>query len=121
MMRIPSFLTVLLLLPMMSVAQQDVVSENLEQEIDLQALAKQCEGCHGPGGNSTRDDVPDLRGLAVADIEEGITEFYYYERHCPTKTPVYDGKAGNPLDMCTVANSLSKAEIKALAQHFSSQ
>jgi len=121
MMRKSKFLTILLLLPLMSIAQQDVVSEDLGQEIDLQALTKQCEGCHGPGGVSTRNDVPSLAGKPVAEIEEGITQFYYYERHCPTKTPVFDGKEGTPQDMCTVANTLSKAEIKALAQHFSTQ
>ena len=115
------FLALLMLLPLMSVAQQDVVSEDLGQEIDLQALIKQCEGCHGPRGNSTREDVPKLAGQPVASIEESITQFYYYERHCPTKTPVYEGNEGNPLDMCTVANSLSKAEITALAEYFSTQ
>ena len=115
------FLTILLLLPLMSVAQQDIVSEDLGQEIDLQALIKQCEDCHGPRGNSTREDVPKLAGKSVAAIEESITQFYYYERHCPTKTPVHDGKQGNPSDMCTMANSLSKAEIKALAEYFSTQ
>jgi sulfide dehydrogenase cytochrome subunit len=121
MMNKAKLLTILLLLSLMSVAQQDVVSEDLEQEIDLQALIKQCEGCHGPRGNSTREDVPTLAGKPVAAIEESITQFYYYERHCPTKTPVHDGNEGNPSDMCTVANSLSKAEIQALAEYFSTQ
>ena len=121
MLRTTYFLILLLLLPVMSFAQQDVVAEDLGHEIDLQALIKQCEGCHGPNGNSSRDDIPKLAGKPVEKIEESITQFYYYERHCPTKTPEYDGREGSPLDMCTVANTLSKAEIQALAKYFATQ
>lgn len=115
------FLILLLLVPAISFAQQDVVAEDLGQDIDLQALIKQCEGCHGLNGNSIRDDIPILAGMPVEEIEESITQFYYYERHCPGKTPEHNGQKGMPTDMCSIANSLSKAEIKALAKHFSDQ
>ena len=105
----------------MSFAQQDVVAEDLGQDIDLQALIEKCEGCHGPNGNSTRDDIPKLAGKPVSEIENSITQFYYYERHCPGKTPERDGQKGSPTDMCSIANSLSKVEIQALAKHFSTQ
>jgi cytochrome c553 len=115
------FLILLLLVPIYSVAQQDVVAEDREQAIDLQTLIEQCEGCHGPNGESTREDIPGLAGQDEAKIEESIAQFYYYERHCPTKVPEYDGHEGNPMDMCAVANSLSTAEIQALAHYFASQ
>ena len=121
MMRAKYFLIPLLLLPLNAVAQQDVVAEDLGQAVDLQSLIVQCEGCHGPNGNSTRDDIPKLAGKPVGKIEESIAQFYYYERHCPTKVPQYDGQAGNPMDMCAIANSLSTAEILALAQYFATQ
>lgn len=115
------FLILFLLVPAISFAQQDVIAEDLGQDIDLPALIIKCEGCHGPNGNSTRDDIPNLAGKAVREIEESITQFYYYERHCPGKTPEHDGKKGMPTDMCSIANSLSKAEITALAKHFTDQ
>lgn len=115
------FLVPLLLIPALSFAQMDVVAEDLGQEIDLQALISKCEGCHGPNGNSTRDDIPKLAGKSVGQIEESITQFYYYERHCPGKTPEYDGQKGMTTDMCSIANSLSKAEITTLAKHFADQ
>ena len=126
MLKLKYFLTFLFLIPVMCFAQQavvaqDVVAEDIEQEVDLQALIQQCEGCHGPNGNSTRDDVPVLAGKPVSKIEESIAQFYYYERHCPTKTPTHEGRDGNPMDMCAIANSLSKAEIQALAQYFATQ
>lgn len=119
--KIKYFPILFLLVPAMPFAQQDVVAEDLGQAVDLPALIKKCEGCHGPNGNSTRDDIPKLAGKPVEQIEESITQFYYYERHCPTKTPEYDGQKGNPLDMCAIANSLSKVEIQALAKYFASQ
>jgi len=115
------FLILLLLAPAISLAQKDVVAEDLGQEIDLQALITKCEGCHGPSGNSTRDDIPKLAGKPVSEIEESITQFYYYERHCPGKTPEHHGQKGMTTDMCSIANSLSKVEITELAKHFADQ
>lgn len=120
-MRAKYFLIPLLLLPLNTIAQQDVVAEDLDQAVDLQALIIQCEGCHGPNGNSAREDIPKLAGQSVDKIEESIAQFYYYERHCPTKVPEHDGRAGNPMDMCAIANSLSTAEIQALAKYFATQ
>jgi cytochrome c553 len=121
MLKISYSLVLLLLVPAMSFAQQDVVAEDIGEVIDLQALIVKCEGCHGPNGNSIRDDIPSLAGKPVGEIEESITQFYYYERHCPGKTPEHDGNKGMPTDMCSIANSLSKMEIQALADHFSTQ
>lgn len=121
MLKINYSLVILLLIPALSFAQQDVVAEDISEEIDLQALIVKCEGCHGPNGNSIRDDIPNLAGKPVGEIEESITQFYYYERHCPGKTPEYNGNKGMPTDMCSIANSLSKMEIQALANHFSAQ
>ena len=121
MMKAKYILISLLLLPLNTVAEQGVVAEDREEAIDLQALITECEGCHGPNGNSGREDIPNLAGQPVEKIEQSIAQFYYYERHCPTKVPQHDGQEGNPMDMCAIANSLSTAEIQALAQYFASQ
>ena len=120
-MKTNSFLILFLLVPAISFAQQDVVAEDLEQDFDLQALIEKCESCHGPNGNSTRDDIPNLSDKSVKEIEDSIAQFYFYERHCPEKTPEYDDHKGIATDMCSIANSLSKVEIQALAKHFSTQ
>ena len=41
-------LVLLLLVPALTFAQQDVVAEDMAEDIDLQALIIKCEGCHGP-------------------------------------------------------------------------
>jgi sulfide dehydrogenase cytochrome subunit len=109
------FLIVPMLFLVLSVHGQD------PQPIDLQSLIVECEGCHGPNGNSTRDDVPILAGRPATEIEEGIAEFYFYERHCPTVTPQYGDRPATPMNMCKVANTLSKEEVRALAQYFAGQ
>ena len=121
MLKITYSLVLLFLVPAISSAQQDIVAEDLGQEVDLPALIEKCEGCHGPNGHSTRDDIPNLAGKPIGEIEESIAQFYYYERHCPTKTPQYDGREGSPMDMCSIANSLSKVEIQALAKYFATR
>ena len=109
------FLIVPMLFLVFSVHGQD------PQPIDVQSRIVECEGCHGPNGNSTRDDVPILAGRPAAEIEEGMAEFYFYERHCPTVTPQSGSGSGTPLSMCNVANSLSKEEVQALARYFAGQ
>ena len=50
---------------------------------ELQRLVRLCESCHGPGGASSRDDVPAIAGKSAADILSALEQFYYFERHCP--------------------------------------
>ena len=115
------FLLLLLFFPVVAVAQDSTVAGDLDQGVDLPALVKRCEGCHGHNGNSVRDGVPDLAGKASGVIEASITQFYYYERHCPAKIPDGGNLLGFPLSMCDIANTLSKKEIQTLAQFFEAQ
>lgn len=105
----------LLLLPIMLFAEDGV------QEVDLPALIKQCEGCHGPNGDSTREDVPSLSGKPISLIEESMAQFYYFERHCPGKRPQTESGEGAATSMCSIASTLSDAEVLALAQYFNAQ
>ncbi len=112
----PRYLLIFLLLfPAVLFAEEGM------QEVDLPALIKQCEGCHGPNGNSTRDDVPPLAGKPISLIEESMAQFYYFERHCPGKRPITEDGEGAATSMCSIAATLSDAETLALAQYFNSQ
>lgn len=87
--------------------------------IDLPALIRQCEECHGPGGRPPAQDIPRIAGMDVADFEQAIAEFYYYERHCPDWTPqTASGAEGGSTTMCNIASTLSEEETRALARHF---
>ena len=122
MMSKPGYLLILLLLfPTVSFTNEDVQPETDVQEIDLPALIKQCEGCHGPKGHSTRDDIPSLAGKPISLIEEYMAQFYYFERHCPGKKPQTESGEGSAISMCSIASTLSDAEVLALAQYFSTQ
>ncbi len=114
-------LILLLLFPAVSIANEDVRPEIAVQEIDLPALIKQCEGCHGLKGNSIRDDIPSLAGKPISLIEECMSQFYYFERHCPGKRPQTESGEGSATSMCSIASTLSDAEVLSLAQYFSMQ
>ena len=88
---------------------------------NLQALIKQCEGCHGLNGNSVRGDVSSLAGKPVAVIKGAMAQFYYFERHCPDKRPRTDKGTGSSTNMCSIASTLSDEEVITLAQYFNSQ
>ena len=88
---------------------------------DLQELVAECEACHGPGGVSAEDDVPSLAGKSRAYLREVLEQFYFYERHCPTTTYRSGDRSKTPVNMCSVANSLSEEDRKALAAYFSNQ
>ena len=114
-------LILLLLFPAILFANDDVKPAVDVQEIDLPALIKQCEGCHGPKGHSIRDDIPALAGKPVSLIEECMAQFYYFERHCPGKRPRTESGEGSATSMCSIASTLSDAEVLSLAQYFSTQ
>ena len=111
-------LLLLLLFPFVSITSADTRTMEDIPKKDLLVLIKQCESCHGFKGNSTRNDIPSLAGKPVAESQEAIVQFYYYERHCPEKTPRTGGIAGSSTTMCSIASTLSEAEVLALGRYF---
>ncbi len=83
---------------------------------ELQRLVRLCESCHGPGGASSRDDVPAIAGKSAADILSALEQFYYFERHCPD-VPSGDG-AGGRMSMCDIVNGLVRQDAMALGHYF---
>lgn len=107
----------LLAVPALAQAPQD----QGEPDRHLQSLIAECEACHGPGGASTETDVPSLAGQSPTYLRELLDQFYYYERHCPTTTYRHGDRPKTPLNMCSVANTLSEEDKAALARYFASQ
>lgn len=90
-------------------------------EKEMKYLVGLCEGCHGPGGVSSRTDVPTLASRPAQDLFAEIERFYFYERICPD-VPVdgLDPSQGH-MSMCDVTSRINRQEAQALAQYFEGQ
>ena len=85
---------------------------------EIQPLIPVCEGCHGPGGHSVREEVPTIAGKPAEEIVAALEAFYYYERHCPSvEYPREDG-VRETRSMCDITNQLNQQEALAVAQYF---
>lgn len=84
----------------------------------IQPLAQHCEDCHGPGGRSTRPNVPAIAGKPAPEIIAALEQFYYYERHCPKVEVVNGDGEAVERNMCDLTNALNKQEALALARYF---
>jgi len=85
---------------------------------DVQTRIAECEACHGAGGASTDSDVPVLAGMEAVEIEAAMGQFRFYDRHCSTTTYRHGERPKTPLNMCNVANTLSKEDLAAIAEYF---
>jgi len=84
----------------------------------IQSLVTVCEGCHGKGGHSVREEVPVIAGKPADEIVAALEAFYYYERHCPSvEYPREDG-VREIRSMCDITNQLNQQEALAVAQYF---
>lgn len=81
-------------------------------EVEPPAKARLCMACHGPAGNSQRNEVPTIAGISAGVHADAVYEYRDRVRPC-----------GSPLggDMCVIAESLSDEEIEALGEYFASQ
>lgn len=84
-------------------------------------LVSQCESCHGPGGRSTREDVPALAGRPAKALVAEMERFYFYERLCPDVPVDRNDKSKGHMSMCDVTNQINKQEAKAVAEYFEAQ
>ena len=85
---------------------------------EMQYLIGLCEGCHGQGGASKREDVPTLAGRPADELFAEIEKFYFYERLCPDVPVEADNASQGHMSMCDVTNQINKQEAMALAKHF---
>lgn len=90
-------------------------------EKEMAYLVSLCEGCHGVGGKSSRNDVPALAGRDADELFDEIERFYFYERVCPDVPFRDDDGSKGHMSMCDVVNQMNKQEARALAEHFEKQ
>lgn len=84
----------------------------------IQPLVRICEGCHGPGGQSERAEVPVIAGKPAGEIVAALEAFYYYERHCPNVDFENEDGDVEQRSMCDITNGLNQQEARALAEYF---
>jgi cytochrome c553 len=87
----------------------------------LNYLVGLCEGCHGTGGHSQRDDVPSLAGRPAKQLFDEIERFYFFERLCPDVPVDAQDAARGHMSMCDVTSQVSRAEATALSEYFARQ
>ena len=75
-------------------------------DVVVPALARGCEACHGPGGNSVNPAVPSLAGQPRQFI---VTQLFMFR----------EGNRKDPL-MSPLAANLTNADLNQLAAYFSS-
>lgn len=78
---------------------------NVQRAADVHLKAGQCVACHGMSGISSNPLFPHLAGQQAGYLQRQLEAFRDGERYNPLMTPV--------------ARSLSDAEVRALAEHFS--
>ena len=106
--------------PAMAQDNKSLPGSDLEPvaEEEIMPLVHVCEQCHGPGGQSARDDVPVIAGKPATEILAALEQFYYYERHCPSVD--FENQEGqiSRQSMCDITNMLNKQEVLALGGYF---
>jgi len=85
---------------------------------DVNKLVENCAGCHGKDGVSPNKDIPTISGNSVTYITGSFTNYKGKERPC-TKVKYPEGThKGETSDMCKVAEDLSEADVKLVAEYF---
>jgi sulfide dehydrogenase cytochrome subunit len=80
-----------------------------------------CDGCHGNGGVSNRNDVPTIAGQPSAYISASLRNYQQWERPCVKTAAGPDASSASTTDMCRIAEELTFAEIEALGKHYEAQ
>jgi cytochrome subunit of sulfide dehydrogenase len=91
------------------------------QAAGIDAIVKDCEGCHGANGASQWSDMPTIAGISAGVHADYLFTYRDKARPC-TKSKYRQGDTKRPeTDMCAVASKLSDADIEALAAHFAAK
>ena len=80
----------------------------------VDAIAKDCDACHGKGGNSEQGEVPSIAGMSAAYLGDAMTAYKSGERPGLKFKP----KDGDETDMNAVAKKLSEDDIKGISEHY---
>ncbi|MDX1697261.1 MAG: hypothetical protein R3308_03200 [Thiohalobacterales bacterium] len=85
---------------------------------DVEALAGDCNGCHGTDGVSTEPTVPTIAGFSAQYIIDSMMNFREEARPCGEATYSGGPNKGKTSDMCKAAAGLSEGDIEALGAYY---
>jgi sulfide dehydrogenase cytochrome subunit len=88
---------------------------------DPETLAHDCDGCHGPGGVSTRSDIPSIAGRSQALLEKSLRQFRVMDRPCQRTAYWHGDTSRSETTMCNLARRLGDDEITALSQYYAAR
>ena len=85
---------------------------------DVDAIAGDCDGCHGKDGISEWSDMPTIAGISDFVLSDAM--FYYRdgERPCAESDYRQGDTSRAATDMCAIAEKMSDDEIDAIAVHY---
>lgn len=81
---------------------------------DVRALADQCDTCHGQGGNSEDEKVPNIAGMSAVFLSDTLSAYAAGDRPAVKYKP----KDGEESDMNEVAKKLSEEDIAAISAYY---
>ena len=85
---------------------------------DVEAMAADCNGCHGDDGVSQWTDVPTIAGIDAFVHSDALYIFRDEARPC-TETEYKQGdKSGTSTTMCAVTADMSDDDIEAIAEYY---
>jgi len=88
---------------------------------ELEALAEDCDGCHGPQGVSSDSDMPTIAGQLARYLNASMKSYQNWGRPC-VKSAYRHGDTARPAtNMCKIAEGLTVDEIEALGQYYEAQ
>ncbi len=86
---------------------------------EIEALAAECDSCHGSMGVSAHDDVPTIAGQDATFLSKSLRSYQIWGRPC-LKSSYRTGDTARPkTDMCKISSGLSDEDIEALGIYYS--
>ncbi len=83
----------------------------------LQERVRECDACHGEGGNAEDPRVPSIAGFSEISLEEILLQYQGGARPAePYRLP-----DGEETDMARIARKLTRDEIRQLAAHYAAR
>lgn len=85
---------------------------------DVDAIAANCNSCHGDGGVSQWSDVPTIAGIPAVIQEDALFTYADNARPCAESKFRQGNMSRVATTMCDVAAGLSEEEIVDIAAHY---
>lgn len=88
---------------------------------DIEAIAEDCMGCHGPAGVSQCPDMPTIAGISAGSHEDAMFAYLDGARPCETSEYRHGDTSRAATDMCQIAKAMSEDDIVQVAAFFAAK